>query len=96
MARLITNQDTIDKKLPTAKYSSELFKNQHLIQVAVKQLDEFIFQRAAKLQLNTAVQQATVTHSALVRIPFRLSDQYHQIRFDSRRESTLILAVLNI
>ena len=41
MARLITNQDT-NTKLPTAKYSSELLKNQHLIVVAVKQLDELV------------------------------------------------------
>ena len=69
MARLITNQDDTKSKLPTAKYSSELLKNQHLIQVAVKQLDEFIFQRAAKLQLSTAVQQAKVTHPVQTRIP---------------------------
>ena len=69
MAKLITNQDEAKLKLPTAKYSSELLKNQHLIVVAVKQLDEYIFQRAAKLQLATAVQQATVTHPVQTRIP---------------------------
>ena len=68
MARLITNQDSSERKLPIAKYSSKLLKNQHLMQVAVKQLDEYIYQRAAKLQLTTAVQQATVTHPDPARI----------------------------